>query len=211
MKKLTLLLMIAASSLAFAQTHFGVKAGYINSTLDWKDSPDTFWEDFTDFKSNSFFYVGGFAEHFVSKNWALQGELLFTQVGGKTTVDLYDLVGNEIVQAGTMKVNYKYTQIQVPISAKYYFINKFALSGGFNFAFNIDAKVKNNANFTAFPSGKIENARTLNVNPFVGAEYHITQNLFADARYNFGFGYINKDGADMRSSFFQIGLGYRFK
>lgn len=211
MKKLTLLLMIAASSLAFAQTHFGVKAGYINSTLDWKDSPDTFWEDFTDFKSNSFFYVGGFAEHFVSKNWALQGELLFTQVGGKTIVDLYDFVGNEIVQAGTMKVNYKYTQIQVPISAKYYFINKFALSGGFNFAFNIDAKVKNNANFTAFPSGKIENARTLNVNPFVGAEYHITQNLFADARYNFGFGYINKDGADMRSSFFQIGLGYRFK
>lgn len=203
--------MLAVSGIALAQNHFGVKAGYINSSLDWKDSPNTFWEDYTDFKSSSFFYVGGFAEHFVSKKLAVQGELLFTQVGGKTTVDLYDFVGNEIIQGGTMEVKYKYTQIQVPISLKYYFINEFALSGGFNFAFNIDAKMKNNANFARYQSGKIENARTLNVNPFVGAEYHITQNLYADARYNFGFAYINKEGADLRSSFFQIGLGYRFK
>ncbi len=211
MKKIALLLMIAISTLSFAQNHFGVKAGYINSSLDWKDSPNTFWEDYTDFSSSSFFYVGGFAEHFLSKKFALQGELLFTQVGGKTTVDLYDFVGNEIVQAGTMKVKYKYTQIHIPISAKYYFVDQFAVSGGFNFAFNIDAKMKNDANFTRFSSGKIENARTLNVNPFIGAEYHITQNIYADARYNFGFAYINKDGADIRSSFFQIGLGYRFK
>lgn len=211
MKKISLLLLIAASSLAFAQTHFGVKAGYINSSLHFKDSPDTFWEDYSELKSNSFFYAGGFAEHFINQKFALQGELLFTQIGAKTNVDLYDLVGNEIIQGGTMKVTYKYTQLQVPISAKYYFVDQFALSGGFTFAFNIDAQMKNDANFPAFSSGKIENARTLNVNPFLGAEYHITQNIFADARYNFGFGYINNEGADMRSSFFQIGLGYRFK
>lgn len=207
MKKLTLLLMIAGSSLAFAQTHFGVKAGYINSSLNLKDSPDTFWEKYSDFKSNSFFYAGGFVEHFVSKKWSLQGELLFTQVGGKTHVELYEFVGNEIINVGGVDVKLKYTQLQIPVSAKYYFIDQFALSGGFNFAFNINTK----ADFEGLGSGKIENARTLNVNPFVGAEYHITQNIFADARYNFGFGYINKDGADMRSSFFQIGLGYRFK
>lgn len=168
MKKIFLLLFLVASSLSFAQTHFGVKAGYINSSLDWKDSPNTFWEDYTDFNSSSFFYVGGFAEHFLSKKFALQGELLFTQVGGKTTVDLYEFVGNGIVQAGTMDVKYKYTQIQVPISVKYYFVDQFAISGGFNFAFNVDSRIKNNANFTKYSSGKIENARTLNVNPFLG-------------------------------------------
>jgi hypothetical protein len=209
MKKIALLLMIAAASpLFFAQTHFGVKAGYTNSTLDWKDSPDTYWADYSDFKSNSFFYVGGFAEHFLSKKFALQCELLFTQVGGKTTVDLYTfLPSNEWVPAGTIDGKLKYTQIQVPISAKYYFIDKFALSGGLNFAFNISTK----ADFDMLGSGKIENARTLNVNPFLGAEYHITQTIFADARYNFGFAYVNKDGIDMKSQFFQIGLGYRFK
>ena len=211
MKKAFLLIFLAAASFSFAQNHFGIKAGYTNSSLAWKDSPDTFWEDYTDFKSSSFFYAGGFAEHFLSKKFALQGELLFTQVGGKTKVDLYDFVGNEIIQGGTMEVKYKYTQLQIPISVKYYFIDQFAVLGGFNFAFNVDSKIKNNANFTRYPSGKIENARTLNINPFLGAEYHITQNIFADARYNFGFGYINKDGLDMRSSFFQIGLGYRFQ
>ena len=208
MKKIGLLLMIAVSSLFFAQTHFGVKAGYINSSLHLKESPDTVWEDYSDFKSNSFFYVGGFAEHFISNKFALQGELLFTQVGGKTTVDLYTfLSGFEWVPMGTVEGKLKYTQIQVPISAKYYFVNQFAISGGFNFAFNISTK----ADFDMLGSGKIENARTLNMNPFLGAEYHINQNIFVDARYNFGFGYINRDGIDMRSRFFQIGLGYRFK
>lgn len=196
-----------ASTLSFAQTHFGVKAGYINSTLHLKESPDTLWEDYSDFKSNSFFYVGGFAEHFLSRKFSLQGELLFTQVGGKSKIDLYTFVGNEWISVGTVDAKLKYTQFQVPISAKYYFINQFAVSGGLNFAFNISTK----ADLDILGSGKIENARTLNVNPFLGAEYHITQNIFADARYNFGFAYINKDGIDMRSSFFQIGLGYRFK
>lgn len=207
MKKLSLLLLMVASSFSFAQTHFGVKAGYINSSLHLKESPDTLWEDYSEFKSNSFFYVGGFAEHFLSKKFALQGELLFTQVGGKSTVDLYTFVGNEWMPVGTIHTKLKYTQLQVPISAKYYFVDQFALSGGFNFAFNINTK----ADLEELGSGKIENARTLNVNPFLGAEYHITKNIFADARYNFGFSYINKDGIDMRSSFFQIGLGYRFK
>lgn len=208
MKKIALLLMMAISSLSFSQTHFGVKAGYTNSTLDWKDSPDTYWEDYSDFKSSSFFYAGGFIEHFLNNKFALQGELLFTQVGGKATVDLYTFVpSNEWIPVGTIDAKLKYTQLQVPISAKYYFIDKFAFSGGLNFAFNISTK----ADFDILGSGKIENARTLNVNPFLGAEYHITQAIFADARYNFGFAYINKDGIDMRSRFFQIGMGYRFK
>ena len=207
MKKIALLLMISVSSLSFAQTHFGVKAGYINSSLHLKESPDTLWEDYSDFKSNSFFYVGGFAEHFISNKLALQGELLFTQVGGKTKIDLYSIIGNELIQMGTVDAKLKYTQLQVPISAKYYLVDQFAISGGFNFAFNISTK----ADFDILGSGKIENARTLNVNPFLGAEYHITQNILADARYNFGFAYINKNGIDMRSRFFQIGLGYRFK
>lgn len=207
MKKISLLLLMAVSSLSFAQTHFGVKAGYINSSLHLKDSPDTFWEDYSDFKSKSYFYVGGFAEHFFNKKFALQGELLFSQIGGKSHVELYELVGNEIINVGAVDLKLKYTQLQVPISAKYYFVDRFAVNGGFNFAFNISTK----ADFEELGSSDIENVRTLNVNPFLGAEYYITPNIFADARYNFGFGYINKNGIDMRSSFFQIGLGYRFR
>lgn len=207
MKKISLLLFIAASTLSFAQTHFGIKAGYINSSLDWKDSPSSVWEDFTDYSSKSYFYAGGFVEHFVSKKVSVQGELIYTQIGGKSTIDMYQFVGNEWIQTGTMDAKFKYTQLQVPLSAKYYFIDKLAVSGGLNFAFNIDSKVK----IDDIGTGDIENVKTLNFNPFIGAEYHITKNIYADARYNFGISNINKEGLDVRSSFFQIGLGYRFK
>lgn len=211
MKKISLLLLMAVSSLSFAQTHFGVKAGYINSSLKWKSSPDTFWEDFSDFDSKSYFYVGGFAEYFLTHKFALQGELIYTELGGKTAVDLYDFIGNEIIQGGTMELKYKYSQIQVPISAKYYIIDQFSVLGGFNLGFNVDSKIKSDFMINGNSSNKLENVKTINVFPFIGTEFHFNKNIFADARYNFGVSNINKEGIDTRVSFFQIGLGYLFK
>lgn len=204
MKKIPLFLMIAVSSLSFAQTHFGAKAGYSLSNMKWKDIDEKF-------DSKSYFYVGGFVEHQFNEKFALQGELLYTEVGGKVKEELTQFVGNEIIQAGTAEYKFNYPQIQIPISAKYYFINNFNILGGFNFAFNLNPTVKSNFFINGDDNNKLENVRNLNITPFLGAEYLINNNFSVDARYNFGAFYVNNTGLDYRISFLQIGLGYRFK
>lgn len=206
MKKLITLLTILLFAISFAQISYGVKAGYSNSTLDWKTNPDTFFEDYSEFNSKSFFYVGGFAEYKFNPNYAVQGELIFTQTGGKSIVELYQLIGTEVVSNGRVDAKFRYTQIQIPLMIKYYFVDKFAINGGLNFAISVSSKL----DIDQMGSGKIENVKPLNLFPFLGAEYHITPKIFADARYNFGISSINKDGLDMRSRFLQVGFGYKF-
>lgn len=211
MKKLITLFSVLLFAVAFAQISYGVKAGYSNSTLDWNNSPpNSFWEKYSDFYTKSFFYVGGFAEYKFNHNYAVQGELIFTQTGGKSHVDLYQLVGTEVVSMGYVDEKFRYTQIQIPLAAKYYFVDKFAISGGLNFAINIATNVNDGINYDLLPTSKFENVKTLNLFPFLGAEYHITPKIFADARYNFGISNILKDEIDMRSRFLQVGFGYKF-
>lgn len=83
--------------------------------------------------------------------------------------------------------------------------------GGFNFAFNLNPTVDSDFVNTSPTGGKIENAKTLNVSPFLGAEYFLNQNFSVDARYNFGLFNSNNSGFDNRISFLQIGFGYYFK
>ena len=210
MKKISLIIALSLFAGFSAQTQFGVKAGYINSNINWQSSPSNFWEDYSDFSSQSFFYAGGFALQPVTEKFSVQGELIYTQLGGTTKVNLHQLVGSEIIDIGTANIKYSYQQLQVPIAAKYHIIKNFGVLGGFNFAFNINSKVS--SDFSSFPnSGKVENKKTLDIFPFVGTEFHFNKNIFAEARYNFGISNMHENGIDVRANFFQIGLGYRFK
>lgn len=208
MKKIILLLAFSSIANLNAQTEFGVKAGYNLSQMKWKISG---FDDYQ-FDSKSFFYVGGLAEHHLTDQFSIQGEVLYTELGGKTQETLTDLVGNEVVEMGTNTITFTHSQIQVPISAKYYVAPKFSLSAGVNFGFNISSNVKQTFNSPMTPSGKTENLKTLNLSPFVGTEYQFNKNLFADLRYHFNF--INaakKDFIPTHFSIFQVGIGYRFK
>lgn len=185
-----------------------MKAGYNLSNMKWK------FDNFDDYKFNSksYFYVGAIAEHYLSNKISLQGELLFTQLGGQTSEDVVDIVGNEVVELGTATTKIITTQLQLPISVKYYFIPNFSLSGGVNFGFNLSSKSKSNFNYSGAYNGSIDTFKTLNIFPFLGAEYKFNNRIFTDARYNFGAFNTAVSGApDTRIGFFQIGLGYRFK
>lgn len=207
MKKLFTILFLSIFSLSFSQTHFGVKTGYNLSSMNWKVDG---YDDIK-FDSKSYFYVGGFAEHKINDKFALQAELLYTQLGGQMEEELTQFVGNEVITTGIATYKFKYPQLQIPISAKYYFINNFNILGGFNFAFNLNPTVESDFIINGSNGGKIENAKSLNISPFIGAEYYLNQNFSVDARYNFGFFDSNTSGFDNRISFFQIGLGYHFK
>ena len=205
-KKILLISSILFLSLSNAQTTFGVKAGYNLSNMKWTTSQSGDYK----FNSKSYFYAGGLVENKLSDKFSVQGELLYTEIGGKTTQENYQLVGTQIVDTGYQNINYKFSQIQVPISAKYFIVPSFSISTGLNFGFNISPKVKVDPEGFTAQSGKVANIKTLNLFPFLGTEYQINKNIFADARYNFNFFKISNNQIDTKIGFLQIGLGYKF-
>ena len=210
MKKIYLLLIaVTLFGNLNAQTDFGVKAGYNLSNMKWQVPG---FDDFN-FKSKSSFYVGGLAEKHLTEKFSLQAELLYTQLGGKSPAEeITAIVGNEVIVMGTNSTTFTTSQIQVPISAKYYVVPKFSLSAGMNFGFNISSKVKNSFNSDQTPSGKTNLFKTLNIFPFLGTEFKFDDHFFVDARYHFNFFNTAIDDAPpTKIGFLQAGLGYRFK
>ena len=186
-----------------ASMSFGVKGGYSLSNMKFFG---------TGLDSKSYFYLGIAAEQPLSSKFGLQAELLYTQLGGKDAYPWYELVGNEVVNMGNMNFDYKFNQIQVPISLKYYIVPELSASVGMNLGFNISSKVKMNTVFDEAETHNYESLKTLNLFPFLGAEYKINQKFFVDARYNFNFIEMNKSNAvPIKIGFLQAGVGYRFK
>jgi len=215
MKKLFLVGALALFGAMSAQTRFGVKAGYALSTLKLKSDNVSITSD-----GKSSFYVGGLVEHKLTEKFALQAELLYADLGGKTTEE--ESEGGYYVKA-TGKDNI--SSLLVPVSAKYFVANALSLSAGFNFGFVLSAKSKITvdhnlpAEYAEFINGYeseddyTDDVKTLNVSPFVGAEYSLSNGLFFDARYNFGITNMVKkseDGEKAHLNFFQVGLGYKF-
>lgn len=186
-----------------ASMSFGVKGGYSLSNMKFFG---------TGLDSKSYFYLGLAAEQPLSSKFGLQAELLYTQLGGKDAYPWYELVGNEVVDVGDMHFDYKFNQIQVPISVKYYIVPELSASVGMNLGFNISSKVKMNTVFDEAETHNYESLKTLNLFPFLGAEYKINQKFFVDARYNFNFIEMNRSNAvPTKIGFLQAGVGYRFK
>ena len=217
MKKLLVLSAIALVGMMNAQTKFGVKGGYLMSNLKAESGNMSINSD-----AKSSFYVGGLVEHKLTDKFALQAELLYADLGGKITEE--ESAGGYYVKA-TEKDNIG--TLLIPISAKYFVANAFSLSAGVNIGFVLSAKAKYSLdhNLPSEYAGEIEdyldaqnsdfkdNIKTLNVSPFVGAEYSLSNGLFFDARYNFGVTNMVKDPVDDEKatvSFLQIGLGFKF-
>jgi len=56
-----------------------------------------------------------------------------------------------------------------------------------NFGFNLSEKMKTDGIVNGTDSQDLVDYKTLNLFPFLGAEYKITDKFFVDARYNFTF------------------------
>jgi len=181
---------------------FGVKAGYSLSSMKFFDEK---------LDSKSYFYAGIVAEQPISSKISIQAEALYTQVGGKQYFPVVDFTDSGVIERGNIKFDYQLTQVQIPVSVKYYFIPNLSASVGMNFGINVSEKVKTDQVVNGSTSHDYENVKTLNLFPFLGAEYKITDNVFVDARYNFNFIEINKGGFATKIGFLQAGVGYRFK
>ncbi len=182
---------------------FGVKGGYNLSNMQIFGNQ---------LDSKSYFYAGIVAEQSLSPKLGVQAEVLYTQLGGKDSYPWFQVIGTDLVEMGNTNYEYQFNQIQVPISLKYYFIPNLSASAGMNLGFNLSSKVKTDNNFNSTNDNSVHSIKTLNIFPFLGAEYKINEKFFVDARYNFDFIRINKsDMIPMKIGFLQAGVGYRFK
>jgi hypothetical protein len=218
MKKLLLIASVAMMGVvANAQeTRFGVKAGYSLSTLKYESDLGSESSD-----PSHTFYVGGMVVHKFGDKFGIQGELLYSPLGGKTVIkeEDEDNPGNYF----NLKSKTTLGTLLIPVSAKYFISESFSVSAGASFGVILSAKNK-----TVFDGGLNipgveigvdaetdikDQTNTLNIAPFIGAEYMLENGLFFDARYNLGVSNLVKNpefNETSKNSFFQVGVGFKF-
>lgn len=198
------------------EVRFGAKAGYSMSTLKFENNNDV---ESTDPMHT--FYVGGLVEYKMSDKFGLQGEVLYSPLGGK----INESVENPEDMNTFIKIQNKTTlgTLIVPVSAKYFISEYFSVSAGASFGVILSAKTKTVADIGlgVIPGFEIsaddeidikDQINTLNIAPFIGAEYALENGLFFDARYNYGVSDLAKNSGDgkLTNSFLQVGVGFKF-
>ena len=221
MKKLLLVAAVAimGATVSAQEFRFGPKAGYSLSMLKAEGEGESY-----KFDSKSTFYVGSMAEYKLNDKFALQGEVLYSPIGGKQE-ETFSITQAGVTASVTAKTDWKIGTIQVPIGAKYYATENLAFGLGLNFGIITSAKVDVEGSATGSALGQTvtetesstedvkDQMNTLNLAPFVGAEYTLENGLFFDARYNLGVSNLikNPEGNEtLKNSFFQIGIGFKF-
>ncbi|WP_347220045.1 porin family protein [Chryseobacterium sp.] len=218
MKKLLLIAAVAVLGVnATAQSlKFGPKAGYSYSTLKYKADGHSETSD-----PVHTFYVGGIVEYKFNDNFGIQGELLYSPLGGKVKVAETD--PDDPSTMFNMKIKETHHTLLIPVSAKYFITEGLSVSAGASFGVILSAKAKATADLGLGIPGFELNAdeevdikdqtSTLNIAPFLGAEYALENGLFFDARYNLGVSNLAKHpegDAKTTNSFIQVGVGFKF-
>lgn len=170
-------------SLAHGQeTHFGVKAG-VNIASVGIDGGD-------DYNGKAGFHAGGLAHIHITRQFALQPELVFSMQGGK----------DDNVK---LRLNY----INVPLLAQYMTNDGFRLQTGPQLGFMVSAERK---------TGNVEidvkdDLSTIDFSWVFGAGYLFPSGFGIDARYNLGISNISDDNRfEARNRVLQAGIFYQF-
>lgn len=221
MKKLLLIASVAMmGAVANAQEFkFGPKAGYSLSMLKAEGDGESY-----KFDSKSTFYAGAFVEYKFNDKFGVQGEVLYSPIGGKQKESFsYADMGAQVT--GSEETDFKLGSVQIPVSAKYFATENLAFALGLNVGIITSAKVDYTSTATVSFMGETQTEsesgsedvknemNTLNLAPFVGAEYTLENGLFFDARYNLGVSNLikNQEGNEtLKNSFFQVGIGFKF-
>lgn len=215
MKKFLLVAAIAilGANVTAQEFRFGPKVGVAMSTLKIDNKQDDLGKRNTDPKYT--FYVGAMAEYKISDKFGLQGEVLYSPLGGKEKIG-----GSESGVYFDEQSKITFGTILVPVSAKYFITEGFSVAAGVNVGIILTAKQKTVIG-TNLPidveieggEGEVDikkDVKKLNLAPFVGVEYMLENGLFFDARYNLGVSNLSNTGGKVTNSFAQIGVGFKF-
>ena len=175
---------ILCASLAKAQeTHFGLKAGVNIASLNVSPGGD--------YNSKAGLHIGGLAHIHLSRNFALQPEVVFSMQGGERDDD----------------VKLKFNYINIPLLVQYMTENGFRLQTGPQLGLLVSAKSEN---------GDVEvdikdSFTSTDFSWAFGAGYLFPSGFGLDARYNLGISDVwDATSAKIKNSVFQFGVFYQF-
>lgn len=214
MKKLLVLVLLAATTTTYAQKRspirFGVKAGGNLSHGAYSS------DDYSGLK-NKFgfgFYGGGLIEISgpAGSKWKGQVEALYNLHNFKNEFTPLGLTNTTATDKITLH------QISVPVMVKFFVIPELSFNLGPSVNFNLAGKTKWEQ---TDPKGVVTTAevnlkdvdvlQTVQIGALAGATYYIHKGFFVDARYNYYFGSaLKSDNPTLRVSAIQLGLGYKF-
>ncbi len=238
-------LALLSFSLSNAQeVKFGAKAGLNLSTISIEVPQVSIFgsQAAGEEQKNSFalgFHVGGFAELLLSDKFSVQAELLYSRQGSKlesNDVQTQDFGFAKTVTTANTKTEVKTAYLNIPLLAKYYVTEKLFVAAGPQFGLLLTATSGSTGTGTTVATfggnsttttKDINNPDTdtkstfnsLNIAVGLGGGYFITENLFAEARYNLG---LTNDGKSTtlpflgtietkaKTSAIQVSLGFRF-
>jgi hypothetical protein len=187
---LALIAIVFATSVQSQHVNIGIKAGL--NLYNIKNNDDFKY----DMKPG--LHAGLLGHIHVTKNFAVQPELLFSAQGAK-----YKTGGVET------KLNLNY--LNVPILLQYMFDNGFRFEAGPQIGLLLTAKADNGTTKTDVKS----DLNTLDAGLALGIGYiHVPSGFGVDARYNLGLSNINDDDNSTLKSKnrgFQVGVFYQFK
>lgn len=149
------------------------------------------------------FHIGALAEVFISEEFSIQPEILYSTQGAEAKVDYADY---------SWEINIDY--INIPVMAKYYVAEGFSVQAGPQFGFLIKAEEKEDfeGEKETFDIKQYLNSFDFGMN--LGVGYELPMGVFFDVRYNLGLTKINKESDseddDLKNNVFQIGVGYKF-
>ncbi|HZW78114.1 MAG TPA: porin family protein [Flavobacteriaceae bacterium] len=198
------ILLAAFAFMAFTATQaqevrLGIKGGYNLANLTG---------DVGDAKARSAFHIGGLVEVPVSEQFSVQPEILYSSQGAEYT--------GSFTGADNSKITAKLDYIQVPVMAKFYAVDGFALEVGPQVSFLTSAtgKIETTVgDVTVNHEEDLENFKKVDFGVGLGASYRIPMGVFFGARYNFGLTNLNDDSdssAKIRNGVLQISAGYSF-
>jgi len=179
---------LTAVSTAQHGVRWGVKAGANFATVNTESSAP-------DWGSRIGVHAGLLAHIHLSKNWALQPELVYSLQGSKNTV-------------GSVKQTNNLHYVNVPVLVQYMFNNGFRLQTGPQIGFLAGANTKISGGTSTSNSDLYNNT---DFSWSFGGGYLTNTGLGIDARYNIGLNDVYKPGAMKETnSVIQLGLFYMF-
>ncbi|CAM4299407.1 porin family protein [Gillisia limnaea] len=202
---------IAIALFGFAQMNaqeyvvFGAKGGVNFSTFSGDGQ-----NAFNDPDGRTSFNLGLLAEIPVSDRFSVQPEVLYSGQG-------YDISersnGNDI--------EYQLDYINIPVLAKFYVTDGFALEAGPQVGFLVNSEIDYNPSSTNDNNSislSEDQFNTVDFSVALGASYKFQGGFFVNGRYNIGLTDIYDDsfannifsGADAKHSVVQAGIGFMF-
>lgn len=234
MNKLFLGLAIVAGSLAFAQEtqttttittvnkekepiRFGIKGGANSAQFSEQQLSAN--------NQKIGFNAGAFVNIPLSKQFSLQPEVLYNQLGAKSVLSSKEVTTGATTVKTQRDFKTTLNYISVPVMVQFKPFDNFYVEAGPEFSYFIDGKNKGETTVTSTTGGIATTKRnsvseTINkddINKFnfglgLGLGYYFTPNIGINARYVNSLTKIDKNtpAAENNNRVFQLGLNYKF-